>query len=826
MLRNNARLAWQFYHQEKSHPHKRFLSVTQVILMVFIVTLSHTSDTVQAFLTDNLNNLLGADLVLSQQQALSETQKLSLTDMSSKMILTQSLKTTLTHKGQWQRATLKGVGDDYPLQGELKTSHSLSGYEQATFAGPEQGEIWLDSRLLASLSLELGEQIVIANQTLTVSRLLLHEPDRLMEGHNVDMRALLNSQDLARLNFPQDIIHNRYLFAANAQQIESIITWQKAHLPAAQVYHKQGAHPLAMFWQRTENFIGLASIILFFMAAIAIQQLTHVQLQKEQFFTAICLSFGATKKTGLQISFIKWLLGVLFTFPIVLLISSLCHWLLIQWLSSSFAGLEWQFMFWAAILPMLATTVIFGVFYLPVWLGLSQSSVGQLIHSNQRKVNTGLSLLCAFLVLAAIATAYSDNTVLTAMVLGAMAVSILLILLLSWIALSIGEKATSNVSGLIPFALYMMKQRLLSKTTQILGVGLCAFLLLFTLMLLRDLGNTMEAYQRQHDGNLLVSQASQVQILDIQSWAAEHNIEVRQHKPFMYAKLTNINGLYLADFSDSPSESLATFNHPIRLHWTDVVPDNNQIVDGQWFQDDDDNWQQVSIEQEVMTDLGLKLGDRLTFFIAGQQLDFDIVASHVYKPGAGSITFWVQMPKSALTHISAPQYSMASLELAEDQFSLLSHLWEKHPSLRMVSMKEMTQRFDTTLAMVTQVISGFSFLIIVLASIVIVSSIHALEVKEKKKNSIIMSFGFSRKTCLHLNIIEWIVTGAIAAGGAIMGTWIAGLLIYQSQFSMHYRPDFVWLFATLAVILFAVSLLGVVASKASLSSSIRELMAQ
>lgn len=826
MLNNNVRLAWQFYQQEKRYAHQRFLSLTQIVLMVFIVTLSQTSDTIQRYLTHNLNNLLGADLVVSQKGALKDTQQAALIGMTEQLVLTRSLNTTLMHNDVWQRVKLKGVGKGYPLQGELLTSTALAGELEATSSGPNTGEVWLDSRLLASLSLQLGEQITIADQKLTFTRILQHEPDRLMEGHNVDMRAMINSLDLERLNFPQDIIHHRYLFAADANQISNVIDWQKDNLPAAQINHKQGAHPLALFWQRTENFIGLASIILFFMAAIAIQQLTHVQMKKEQFFSAVCLSLGSSKSTGLQISIIKWALGILFLFPVVLLISALCHWFIIQWLGSTFTGLAWSWNIPLAAKTLLATACIFFVFHFPVWLGLKKSSVAQLIHNTNRKVSSVLSLGCALLVLAGIAAAYSDNGLLTAMVLGSMGISIVLILLISWVALSAGEALTKNVSGLVPFTLFMMKQRLLTKTTQILGVGLCAFLLLFTLMLLRDLGGSMANYQRQHDGNLLVSQASEEQMDDIESWTKSHDIEVRQSKPFMYAKLTQVNGTHLSNYSEKPSDSLATFGRPIRLHWTDTLPGNNSVVDGQFWQPNDENWQQVSMEQEVMTDLGLKLGDKLTFFIADHSVEFVIAASHAYKPGAGSITFWVQMPPSALKHIDAPQYSMASLELGSEQFSLLNQLWQKHPSLRMVSLKEITQRFDNTLAMVTQVISGFSLLIIVLASIVIVSSIHALEGNEKKKNSVIMSFGFSKKTCLQLNLIEWLVTGSIAASGAIFGTWIAGLLIYQSQFSMSYQPDFIWLLGTLTIILSAVTLLGFVASKKSLSSSIRELMAE
>ncbi|HEX5792345.1 MAG TPA: FtsX-like permease family protein [Rheinheimera sp.] len=826
MFSQNLALAWHFFRQQRQQRHQRLLRGLQTILMVFIVTLSQTSANIQAYLSQNLNNLLGADLVLSQPQALNESQYAELAAMSQQIVLTQSLTTTLTHNGQWQRATLKGVAEDYPLHGELRSSTSLAGSDTVTSAGPATGEIWLDSRLLASLSLRIGEPLAIAGQTLSVTRILQHEPDRLMEGHNVNMRALMHSEDFTRFNFAADSVQQRYLVAANPAQIKQIMAWQKARLPAAQLQHKQGAPPLALFWQRTENFIGLAAIILFFMAAIAIRQLTQLQLRKEQFFSAVCQSLGASSSSAVQVSVIKWLLGLVFLLPAVLLLSALCHWALIRWLSPNFAGLSWQWHNLLAAQTLLATAAMFCLFQLPVWAGLYRVSLAQLIHNRQRKLSHGLSSGCALLVLLAVTLAYSDNGLLTAMLLTAMATTIVLMLAGSWLLLSVGEKLTSNISGLLPFALYMMKQRLLSKTTQILGVGLSVLLLLFSLMLLKDLSSSMQAYQRQHDGNLLVSQASSEQMADIATWAAKHNVAIRQQKPFIYAKLTRVNSVHLADFSQKPSDSLATFNRPVRLHWSDVVPDNNRIVAGQWWQPDDDNWQQVAVEQEVMTDLGLQLGDRLSFFIAGNSIELVIVASHEYKPGAGSITFWLQMPGSALKHISAPHYTMASLELADGHFALLAELWQAHPSLRMVSLQEMTQRFDSTLAMVTQVISGFSALIILLAAIVIVAAIHAQEAQEKQKNSIILSFGFSRATCLKLTAIEWLVTGAIAAIGAIIGTWLAGLLIYQSQFSLPYQPDVIWLLATLAIILVLVTALGIAAGKHSLAGSVRQLMAE
>ncbi|NRQ42129.1 permease [Rheinheimera sp. YQF-2] len=835
-LRQNLQLACHFYQQQKRHSKERVLRWVQGILLLFIVTLSQTSASIQIYLGQNLANLLGADLVLSQPRALTASQYAELASMAEQIVLTESLTTTLTHNNQWQRATLKAVAEDYPLQGELRSAAFPGGPDSAGSQGPAVGEIWLDSRLLAALGLQIGEQLRIGGQQLNVTRILLHEPDRLMEGHNVEMRALLHRQDLQQFAALDDIIQHRYLVGANAQQIAAIRQWQKTHLPAAQLHHKHGAHPLALFWQRTENFIGLASILLFFMAAIAMQQLSRAQLAQQQFFSAVCLSLGASKQRVLQISLLKWLFGLLLLLPPVLLLSALCHWLALQWLKAhvfagqeltgSFATLIWQPDIALAAKAVFASAVIFFVFNLPLWLALWQCSVRELIQQQQRSISNAVLFGCALLVLGGVAAHYSDNGLLTAMLLGSMLISIVLLLVLSWLALSLGEKLSQPFSGLLPFALYMMKQRLLSKTTQILGIGLAAFLLLFTLMLLKDLGDNMAAHQRAHDGNLLVTQASAAQMADIQVWAAQHNITIRQHKPFIYAQLSHINGGLLSEVIQKPSDSLASFNRPVRLHWSADMPGNNRLVNGQWWHSTTDNWQQLSVEQEVMTDLGLQLGDKLGLMIAGHYIEFSITASHAYQSGAGAITFWLQMPPAALIHISAPHYSMASLELQPQQFSLLPKLWQQHPSLRMVSLQELTQRFDSSLAMATRLISGFAGLIMLLAGIVMLSSVHAVEAKEQKKNSIILSFGLSKRTCLQLNMIEWLVTGAIAACGAIVATWLAGLLIYQSQFSLTYQPDLSWLLGTLAVIITLVTALGMALSKHSLSGSVRQLLAE
>jgi len=65
----------------------------------------------------------------------------------------------------------------------------------------------------------------------------------------------------------------------------------------------------------------------------------------------------------------------------------------------------------------------------------------------------------------------------------------------------------------------------------------------------------------------------------------------------------------------------------------------------------------------------------------------------------------------------------------------------------------------------------------------------------------------------------------IAAVGAIAGTWIAGQLIYSSQFGLVYAPDFALVAITLGLTCIVVCAVGLFFCRDTLKASVRELMA-
>ena len=800
---------------------------TQTALLFFLMTLTLTSASIQNYLADNLDQMLGSDLVIESPRPLAKADAFALKSLAARLSVTQLSDITVTHDDKWARVRLKLVDDSYPLQGDLQVGHKPAATQVAARQGPRVGEIWLDPRLAIKLSMQVGDTLTIGGTDLRLSAILFHEPDRIMEGHSMAMRAMVHSKSLNGAAVESSKSRTRYLVTADENQQQAIDTWARNALPGANLIKKIGGqHPLASFWKRTENFLGLASVILFFMGAVALDMTNRRWLAKMRYRLAIYASFGTRTRTGMLMALGEWLAGFILSVFLASMLATLAYGLIVVELQDHFPGLQGTWA-WA---PALKTIGLFFLLLLalqvPSFIQLSRASLLSLIRSQTEGSYVWHRLFWSMASVTLLAAAYSDNWLLTGMTLAAIAVALTLMVALTWTVIRLGDMWGRRRTGLLPFACFIMRQRLFAKSAQVLGLGLCGLLLLFTLMLMRDLSTTMEGHARSHDGNLLISEAQTDQIDGINRWAAETGSNVRTLRPFVSAQLVSVNGKILADYVQKPSDTLAGLKDPVRLSWTDKMPRNNRLAAGSWWPAGTGEWQQISAESEVMSDMGFSFGDTLTYQIGGKSYDFKLAASHAYQPGQGSITFWFQVPLSARARIEAPTRYMGSMELPEPAWDALAGLWQQYPTLSLVPLREITERFDRTLGIVTKLTSGYAAMVLLLALFVLAASVSGFSADDRQKNGLLMSMGLKNSDCLRLNLYDWSVTAMIAAIGAVAGTWIAGLLIYQAQFNLTYKPDALWVTGTVATMVAVTCLVGYLACRQSLKASVRDLLTQ
>jgi putative ABC transport system permease protein len=133
-------------------------------------------------------------------------------------------------------------------------------------------------------------------------------------------------------------------------------------------------------------------------------------------------------------------------------------------------------------------------------------------------------------------------------------------------------------------------------------------------------GDLLESWRRKlpqdaHDRFVINIQPDQVQPLE--RFLAQNRIASPGIYPMVRARLTAINGrpVTAADYTDERAKR--QIDREFTLSYMDSMPPGIQIISGRWFRREDYAQGSVSVEVWIAERPGIRLGDRLNFFMCG-----------------------------------------------------------------------------------------------------------------------------------------------------------------------------------------------------------------
>ncbi|MFN5903103.1 MAG: hypothetical protein ACK439_09100, partial [Novosphingobium sp.] len=87
----------------------RISLATQTALLFFLLTLTLTSASIQRYLAENLDQMLGSDLVVESHAPMTSPDEAQFRKLAQRVSVTQLSDITLTHQDAWARVKLKLV---------------------------------------------------------------------------------------------------------------------------------------------------------------------------------------------------------------------------------------------------------------------------------------------------------------------------------------------------------------------------------------------------------------------------------------------------------------------------------------------------------------------------------------------------------------------------------------------------------------------------------------------------------------------------------------------------------------------------------------------
>jgi putative ABC transport system permease protein len=322
------------------------------------------------------------------------------------------------------------------------------------------------------------------------------------------------------------------------------------------------------------------------------------------------------------------------------------------------------------------------------------------------------------------------------------------------------------------------------------AVQMVAFGLGLTVLLLLTFVRTdlLEAWKRTLDENapnhflINVQPHERVSIADI---FERNGITAPQFVPLVRARMTTINGedVKTREYPVKDGEWMA--NREANLSWAAELSDSNELVDGDWWAADYNGEPLVSVEEDAAADLGVGLGDRITFLIAGQEIDLKIASLRRVNWDSFKPNFFMVLSPGAIEQY--PATFVSSLKIEGDQRDTLLQLVRAHPSVSVIDLEAILQQVKGIIDKATLAVQAVFMFTLAAGIAVLFAAVQSTIDERRFESALLRALGVRRRTVLSGVLTEFAALGFSAGLLAATGASILAAVIASTVFDLDYH---------------------------------------
>ena len=665
-------LGWRTLWRDLRSGELRLLMVAVTLAVAALTAVGFFSDRLQAGLQRDARQLLGGDAVVVSDNPPAAPWVEQADRLKLRHVLTLTFPTMGraddAQGGATRLVALKAVGDGYPLRGQLRLARDAADREgQPTSGIPERGTVWVDAALLEALALKSGDALLLGDARFRIAELIALEPDRGTGFMTFAPRVMLNAADLSATGLvqPASRITYRLAVAGDEPAVRQYLTWAEAEVKKPEVHGVRleslgsGRPEMTRTLDRAETVLSLVALLAALLSAVAVALAARGFAARHLDDCAVLRVLGLPQRAIAGAYTVEFVLVGLAASAAGVLIGYAVHHVFVALL----AGLVD-----AALPPPSVWPVLFGIgigltllvaFGLPPVLQLAQvpplrvlrRDVGALKPASLAVLGLGVAGFAALLL------AVSSDLTLGLIAVGGFAGAAAVFALLSWVAVKGLRRAVNEQTAprWLVLATRQMSARPAYAVVQIssLAVGLLALVLL--VLLRTDLISSWRAATPADAPNRFVINVMPDQGEAFRATLKDAGVTKMDWYPMFRGRLVAINGKPVnpTDFSDDRAQRLV--DREFNLSHAAERPPHNEISAGRWQPNEAGA---VSVEQGLAQTLGLKLGDRMTFDIAGTPAEGKITSLRKVDWASMHANFFVmfplaEMPDMPITYIAA-----------------------------------------------------------------------------------------------------------------------------------------------------------------------------
>lgn len=801
-----------------------------LVLAVAVVTsVSLLAERIERALTQESSSFLAADLVVrSSKEAdpewLDEANK---RDIHTARLM--SFASIVFYGDDLHLASIKAVEPSYPLRGSIKRSlipfsRDPNVIESVNF-GPAEGEVWVDARLLPLLNVNLGDSIDLGDQSLKISHILVEEPDGSSYSF-IGARVLMNYADVAAAGVvqPGSRITYRYLMAANnAGDMVDYRAWLEPQLDVHDrlITPDQAQESIADTMNEGRRFLLLAGSIGVVLAGIALALASHHFASGQTKQVALLKSWGisATSVRRLYLQQSLWL-GFLGS-AAGLMVGFLFHHLLLlivqEWLPISLplAGLRPWITGMATGLICLAGFTLPALWHLP-----SQSPLAVLRQDVvSPPISSAARVVLGVLAVAGLLLWYSNNVTVSVAILAGFGLTALASVAAGLVLLRVGMRYGQRLGSVWRLALANLWRRRNQSLIQMVGFSGAIALLMIMVVVRTSLIDQWRFQLAEDAPNHFLVNVAPYELDGVRDMVIDNNLETAGWYAMVRGRMVEING---QPITETQKDSHESFRRELNLSWTTDLPEGNKVEQGVWWDQLDltkfesvaktgNSLAPVSLEEQLAGELGLSLGDRMTFSVGGLTFDAEMVGTRSLNWDNMTPNFYFLFPEGLLEEY--PRTSMTSLYIPPEKKLLVNDILRSYPTVQVIELDKIIDRIRTIVSQVTRGLEVMTLLILACGVLVMFAAVSLSMSERLQESAILRTLGSSKRLILGIQAIEFgglgLMAGLLASAGAELSVAVLQRFIFDLPVTLHL---WLWLVGPVGGLIL-VGFLGVVYSR-------------
>jgi putative ABC transport system permease protein len=245
-------------------------------------------------------------------------------------------------------------------------------------------------------------------------------------------------------------------------------------------------------------------------------------------------------------------------------------------------------------------------------------------------------------------------------------------------------------------------------------------------------------------------------------------------------------------FADVRARRLA--EREFNLSWTDSLPKGNRISQGEFWKPGAAGIDAgMSLEDGIAETLGVKLGDLLTFDIAGTRVSTRVTSLRKVDWDSFRVNFFALFPPGPLDAL--PATYIAAFRAPVGSNTWLPPLLRKNPNILAIDIGEIVRQVQGIVDSVSRAIE-FVFLFTLAGGLLVLQAAIAATQDERQFDAAILrTLGASQRQLVSAQIAEFLLLGALAGLVAAAGATVIGWALAENVFKFPFEPSaLVWVY--------------------------------